>query len=297
MPDDVGRCDRENNCTYHRTPKEYFQSNGYEYAQKRAVSPTSAKNDLRSLDFVPVDYLEKSMSGYENTNFARFLFATFGPRAAKDMLLSYFVGRSKRNEGKANIFWRVDADGKVRSGKIMQYDPATGKRDKENPPTWVHTMLKKDFFFHACFFGEHLLTEHPRKTIAIVESEKTAIICSFFMPQYNWIATGGKTGVKWREYSVFRVLKGKDVILFPDFGKPDASGKTPFIKWQEIADHISGRMDCNMKVSPLLENALDPGHRDKDLDLADLLVKKDEKTGWALTNEGYPAFWDYCKQE
>ena len=38
------------------------------------------------------------------------------------------------------------------------------------------------------------LTSDTQRTVALVESEKSALIASFYLPQYLWIATGGKNG-------------------------------------------------------------------------------------------------------
>jgi hypothetical protein len=239
--------------------------------------------------------MSKSLVGIEQTAFGLFLSDLFGQQIASELLLQYMVGRSKQDSGKACIYWRIDKDGRIRSGKIMQYDRSTGKRKKEVPPSWVHSQLSQDFNFENCFFGEHLLSEYPGRTVAIVESEKTAILCSFFMPQYNWLATGGKTGLKWREIAAIKPLEGREVILFPDFGNPDRSGKTPFVKWKEMADYISDRLtDCSVKVSSLLEETLSEMQREFDIDLADVLIRRDSETksGIALTEYGYPAIWD-----
>ena len=61
-------------------------------------------------------------------------------------------------------------------------------------------------------FGEHLLLEHPGMPIALVESEKTAVICSGLMHQYLWLATGGKSCINDR----LLVLQGRKIIAFPD---------------------------------------------------------------------------------
>ena len=51
--------------------------------------------------------------------------------------------------------------------------------------------------------------------MALVESEKTAIISSALMPQYTWLATGGKSGLTSERLSS---LKGRKIIVFPDVG-------------------------------------------------------------------------------
>lgn len=51
-----------------------------------------------------------------------------------------------------------------------------------------------------------------------VESEKTAIICSAMMPQYLWLATGGKSGLTSERLSS---LKGRKIIVFPHIDLAD----------------------------------------------------------------------------
>ena len=73
----------------------------------------------------------------------------------------------------------------------MLYNAHSGKRVKEpfSHITWAHKVLNlHNFSLKQCFFGEHLLNEY--KPIAIVESEKTAIIASAYIPKFNWIAVG-----------------------------------------------------------------------------------------------------------
>src|SRR4029079_1865334 len=98
---------------------------------------------------------------------------------------------------KVTVFWQIDYDHEIRTGKLIAYDSRTGKRIKKYLSTsngekvdalMIHKTINKDFSHQLCFFGEHLLSEYPNKPVAIVESEKTAIIASLYMPQFNWIA-------------------------------------------------------------------------------------------------------------
>jgi hypothetical protein len=295
LPDEVGRCDRENHCGHHYTPGQYFKEHGLQIpvTEKKEREPEPQK----PIDYISLDLVQKSMHGYEQSAFAGYIIRLFGENAGKSLLLKYFSSRAKADGGKANIFWRIDCEGKVRTGKIMIYHPGTGKRNKAINPTWAHNALKP-FNHKLCFFGEHLITEYPDRTIAICESEKTAIIASFFFPQYVWLATGGASGCKWREYSVFKVLKNRNVILFPDFGYYNKkSGKTCFQEWSDRANAIMERMKCNIRVSSVLEKNIPEEERANDYDLADMLIKRDEQTGISLTDFNYPAIWDYVNQE
>ncbi len=45
-------------------------------------------------------------------------------------------------------------------------------------------------------------------------------------------------------------------------------------------------------MSRVLEDRISEDERVNDFDLADMLIKRDSKTGIALTDEGYPIIWD-----
>ena len=67
--------------------------------------------------------------------------------------------------------------------------------------------------------GEHLLNTSATAPVMLVESEKTAVIMSHFIPDYIWLATGGKNGCFNSE--AIQVLRGRDVTLVPDLGAAD----------------------------------------------------------------------------
>jgi hypothetical protein len=132
---------------------------------------------------------------------------------------------------------------------------------------------------------EHLINQQPYKPIAIVESEKTAIISSIYFSGFLWLATGGKNGMKLKEYPVLKPLSDRKIILFPDFGLPDSTGKTPYQKWLQVAKHIQNTITCDISVSSMLEDTLSNDARPLDMDLADVLIRKDPATGLALYEE------------
>ena len=81
----------------------------------------------------------------------------------------------------------------------------------------------------SMFFGEHLLPMNRGKPVALVESEKTALIASWYLPEYVWLATGGKNGCL--NADALRVLRGRQVILYPDLGATEQWGqKLPLMK-------------------------------------------------------------------
>jgi hypothetical protein len=102
------------------------------------------------------------------------------------------------------------------------------------------------------------------KPVAIVESEKTAIISSYFYPQFVWLAAGSKDGLnpdKWN------VLKGRTVELYPDLAA--------FDKWKAKAQELS--KIAKVTVSEYIEQIATEAERKEGLDLADYLLKLDLK--------------------
>ena len=146
---------------------------------RRTPPPAPAAPPPPPPSYVSKDVFRKTLKRYEDNNFASFLIGKFGPEIAANLIGKYVVGTA---EGKKVIFWQIDHIGHVRGGKIMQYDPATGKRDRDIKPTWTHTVGKlPNFNLCQCWFGEHLLSKRPGAPVAIVESEKTAMIASLYL--------------------------------------------------------------------------------------------------------------------
>jgi hypothetical protein len=240
--------------------------------------------------FIDKAVFKKSLDGYDRNKFTIFLIYRYGADAAARAIGRYFIGTTR--EG-GTIFWQLDISGSIRSGKIIAYNEETGKRNKDTFPTWVHSKLKiGDFNLQQCLFGEHLLRKE-RKTVGIVESEKTAVIASIYLPDMLWLACGGKDGLSAKK---MQVLKGRKVILFPD---ADGYGL-----WCEKADELSPMLDIT--VSDLIERKATAEEREGKFDLADYLIRfspddfvqKKGSPEYAMDGtlidpvKGYPVSWD-----
>ncbi len=261
----VGKCNRESKCGYHYTPKQFFMDNpsltpplGGGWVGSKPVTPPPPAGTI------PFSYVQRSAS-YKN-NFVRFLFDFLTDKQIETVYQNYALGATKNKEV---IFWQIDINGSVRTGKIMQYNSETGRRIKhENGAIdWVHNKLKKvgtlpeDYNLQQCFFGEHLLKLYPDKTVSIVESEKSAIIASAIISDSVWLSTGQLNGLS---IGKAKVLKGRNVILFPDLGGYD--------KWCIKADEIKLFVECEIKVSTILEDIATEEQRAKGLDIADYMI-------------------------
>jgi len=259
----VGRCNRENSCGYHYTPKQYFKDNNISprnkeyYSNQKIVLP-----EVRPVSYIPFNIFKESLTGYNDNNFIKFLIKLFGTEITTDLIGKYFIGTSNYWQ-KSTVFWQIDLNGKVRAGKIMLYNSMTGKRIKEpfNHIQWIHTIKKQsEFSLKQCLFGEHLIKLDDR-TIAIVESEKTAIISSVFFPEYLWLASGGINSLSEEKCSI---LKDKKVFFLPDY--------CAFDSWSKKIKNFS--FGENFFVSNFLELAASEIGLKNGSDIADFLLHK-----------------------
>jgi len=219
LPSHVGICNRKDKCGYAFTNWDLIRESPSFF--EKSISNIKPLPILPP-SFMDIRLLRKSMSHYSENNLYLFLCKLLGEGQADKTFATYHVGTSKHWKG-ASIYWQIDISNHVRSGKIMLYNSATGKREHKKQ-TWVHSVMNtQDFNLSQCLFGEHLLAldKNRNKSIAIVESEKTAIIASSFVDKVVWLATGGLDLLNpATNPSRFKHLVGKNVILFPDLSLP-----------------------------------------------------------------------------
>ena len=211
--------------------------------------------------FIPFDIFKQSLKDYTNNNFVRFLNSRFGTNLTKILIEKYYLGTSHHWSG-ATVFYQIDLSGRIRTGKIMLYDEVSGKRLKEPDRIyWIHKQYNfEDFNLSQCLFGEHLLKDKT-KPVAIVESEKTAVIASLYFPDYIWLATGGKQNLK---AVFFSNLQNRKIIFFPDL--------MAFEVWSDKAKNLNL---TNYSISDLLEIKASDKDKQQGLDIADFLLKSD----------------------
>lgn len=223
-------------------------------------------NDWQLTPFVdlPVSYCTESMLASTmrfgldaNNNFYKWLIKLFDQSTADELALKYNIGTSKHWEG-ANIFWQVDINNAIRGGKIMLYNPTTGKRVKEPEAkiTWVHRAARlKDYNLSQCLYGEHLLNTRTDAVVKIVESEKTAIIASVIYPEFLWLASGSLTNL-----SVSRCapLTDRTISLIPDCGAEQ--------QWIDKCTSLRQLIKADWVVDCI------PGNNPKGYDLCDYIL-------------------------
>ena len=173
----------------------------------------------KNLCLIPADIVRRSVLTNYDSTLVTFLRTLFLPETVTRLITDYQLGVAK---DRSCIFFQLDIQGRCRGGKIIQYNPVTGHRIKDAtakiPVDWIHPRLKaqgiipQDWTMTQCLFGEHLLPKNPDATVVLVEAEKTAVIGAGFVPEFVWVATGGRSGLNSR----IDILEGRQVLVFPD---------------------------------------------------------------------------------
>ena len=170
------------------------------------------------------------------------------------------------------IFWEIDNQQQVHTGKIMYYQPDC-HRDKEHHPTWVHSLMKdklpENYELQHCLFGQHLLTSalsHQPSAVCIVESEKTAFILSEILPDFLWLSCGGLHMFK---AELLAPLVDYKVVIFPD---TDETGEA-FKQWLTVLRQAQQQYPFKypLRISRLLEYHASPEQKQRKIDIVDFI--------------------------
>lgn len=271
----VGRCNHESRCGYHYTPRQFYEDHPSARADWkenffRIPQQTIKKTVKKQLWTIKADIVKSTVNPAIDSDFTAFLTGLIGRKNTAKIVKEYHIGVTKNRDV---IFYQLDTEGRCRTGKIMKYDRKTGHRVKDEKVggkiTWVHAILRLSqdpslrlpdgWALTQCLFGEHLLKQYPFKPVALVESEKTAVICSAFWQEYIWLATGGKSQLNDR----LQVLRGRKVVAFPDVDG--------YLEWKEKLSRVRG---LDIVVSDVLEKEATFEDRARHVDIADLLIRQ-----------------------
>lgn len=279
----VGKCNRLDKCGYHYTPREYFSDNPWlrdnsclfvrnhrKTNKQTNEQPVQEPPKLASL--LPRWFMERTLG--KECDYKIWLRDTFGDSVANRIIADYYIGGAHGDPPNTSttyaIFWQVDYDNNVRTGKLMNYDPATGKRIKGEGAyvNWMHSIMRSEgvlpeaWELVQCLYGEHLLSKRPRAVVALAEGPKTAHIGSALMPDMVWVAVDSMMGLNAER---LRPLKGRSVVLFPDEGRG-------YTEWQRKIVAIAEEVGFEYIVSQFVEHNLAHGTGG---DIGDLVFKGD----------------------
>jgi hypothetical protein len=274
LPDHVGRCDRESSCGYEYTWKQYLTDNPDEARFERGRQHVT-RTTRRSPDYIPPKLLYAIFSDYRRNSLVTFLLRLFpyDHDAVHAAIRDYSIGTL---DG-FTVFPVISRSGRICKAKLMKFDARTGKRIKDGYSiSSLQSRLKRagligeDFTTDKdVFFGEHLLRKNPLAAVAIVESEKTALIgsiCQRLFPDVVWLATGSKQVLKCGR--VKRLGRERKYLLFPD-----ADG---FEDWSAVSSRLH-REGFSTRISELIETRAAMDEKSQQIDLADYLIREQTK--------------------
>lgn len=242
LAEKVGRCDNERKCGWNYTPKQFFEETKsgvprHHEGYKPPPPPPTAK----PLKF---EVVQKSFQPYRAT-FVQFLRDVVKlPKDRLDQTLKdYWVGASKSGR---IAYWMIDSQGNCKDGKFMAYKP-DGHRDHDQHPYWARKRLIQDYCKYGRisyqrrdelldmevirpYFGEHLLADqrYKQKPVALVEGEKTCLICAVMYPRFLWMATGNNSFNQARLATV--IFQRRKIYIFPDVDQVE--------RWKRLAEEL-----------------------------------------------------------
>ena len=184
--------------------------------------------------YIPMSIV-KSRTSLENNTLVEWIrtgikWDTVQRKRVDEVLTAYLVGSSVYGH---TIFWQIDNEGKVRTGKMMKYK-TDGHRDKT--AAWnfdyIHAALFRDqrhpeyddtkMEVRQCLFGLHLMNHYKYKdvaqTVCIVESEKTALLMAIAYgnnAKQVWMACGGLGSLNATRLAPL-IADRRNIILYPD---------------------------------------------------------------------------------
>lgn len=189
----------------------------------------------------------------------------------------YRLGKSKNGKP---IFWMIDERGIVRDGRIGD--------------TWVSMIFKRRYpecgqyiVAKHCLFGEHLISERratlgtdPSEqpevadicvspqccTVAIVESERSAVVLSELFPECIWMAYSYPSN-----FTVDKLapLQGCVVSIYPH---TDPTGCT-YVSFLELADQARRLYDIDLSVVDILEEHASEEQKERCIDILDFITE------------------------
>lgn len=235
---EYGRCDRENHCGYLRYPGSDVTA---PEGSVKAPEPPSTPLRFKASVLAALDGRSKLHTYAER----------FGVGATMAMR-AYKVGSYGRDW---TAFCQIDTAGEIHAVKLIPYGVDGHRRKDMTPVRWGHKDKSLQSYcdgerLEQVAFGEHLLRLRPSSPVAVVESEKTAVMMSALFPQAVWLAVGGSQNL-YRIGSRLNTLKemeGRKVIAYPDKGMSLPWQQTCGILGWECRDEAvrRGELGCDI---------------------------------------------------
>ena len=284
--EEFGRCDREVNCGYILYPKTE--------GEQKPFIPKPPKPPKPQVYF-PEDVLVKTLQNIDQSNFYKNLVELKIPSTDINKTFEdYKIGALTKGKYKdAVTFPFIDHLQRIHSVQVKMFD----ENNKTKDQTWLHSILYyhykpsgnipqwlTDYYDNEkktnCLFGEHLLEKYSKKDIIIAESPKNAILGTFFMPEYLWMASGSL-----RTLSVpkLKKLRGRNILLIPDTSVDNVA----FDEWNIIKENAVDA-GLNVKILTFLEDIATIEQKTAGYDIADYITEELKREPETLPIEPTP---------
>ncbi|MFY0628662.1 MAG: hypothetical protein JXR07_20380 [Reichenbachiella sp.] len=200
-PQQFGRCDRLNNCgiNVHPNDDENFKPDGEQFKKppiqevveqifpprevverltKRTKTAVSPLHQFCRSKTIPNEHMLK-WGVYSDDQKTAFLFINSDQKVCNIKTFQYLENGHR--------------DKSINAFSLRQPNPPHTPPNKSNSAENAEKKVVKKYLL--CGFGEHLLDPEKKKTVCIVESEKSAMMAAFCYPQFDWLACGSAEGL------------------------------------------------------------------------------------------------------
>jgi len=214
----AGVCDRDNSCRYSKFPDRDAEPRPRTMEQRppqRAETPQ-----------IPLNSMYEARQHHKGANTLKTWFYSLFPKSIVDDVWREYGATA--TDGDWVMFWQFDSKGMATTARAIKYKP-DGHRDKTTNPAWAHNYIQdkpagyqpRKHLFGLC----HAMSSTAPK-VAVMESEKSALLCECARRQYGimqdftFTATGGATYLSGTMEADREHLAGRAVYLFPDSDEP-----------------------------------------------------------------------------
>lgn len=218
--DEFGICDKKNSCEAGagKFPPQDFNADTFE---PQACKPKA--EPLPKLELTTIFLDDEKVRYYLSVQASNLHTYALAIGISKDHLFNWGLGTDSHEN---TVFLFRDIKGQWCNLKRGKYE-TTGKRAKGEKDKGFYSLPQpyekgenaKPERYALPLYGEHLLSTDKKKTVMIVESEKTALFASFFYPDYNWVACGSANGLSDGANGTndkITPLKGRQVVWLCD---------------------------------------------------------------------------------
>lgn len=201
----AGRCERINECGYHIKPNQ-------EQLKGMLSQEFTPKEKPQVQIIYPDKELLAKIEGFAKDHSSNFHKMCLGHlQIPTSHLEKWGVG----TDNDFTVFIHRNQENRIANYKYFKY-LVTSKRDKEVDSFSLKQPKDKSSKYSIPLYGEQLLDAEKFKTVCVVESEKSAVIASWFYPHFDFVACGAANGLTAEKLSV---LFGRKIYWLSDADK------------------------------------------------------------------------------